>query len=107
MNENQYKLILVSCLKNAVCTKNRNENFEGITEQYKKIENTLFSLEDNCKINLQDDIIQSLMDLKKIFDIKRVPRNEQINRFDEITEHIRGNKELHKIITDEISQMLQ
>ena len=111
MVENQYKLILISCLKNAVCTKNRNKNdsefTEGVTEQYKKIERILISLENNCQINFQEDIVRALICLKKIFDTKKVPFNEQTGRFSEIVDFVKDNKSLHEEMMDAVIQILK
>jgi len=104
MSEDKYKYILIHCLKNAVCTRNRNNNSEGIEEQYKEIENKLISLENNGYIYLQEDVIQALMNLKKIFKIKEVPYDEQAIRLNEIMDCVKEDITFYKRIVELIAK---
>lgn len=111
MSDKQYKSIIISCLKNVVCTKNINYNnyefLKGVVEPYKKMEFLLDALEKGNNIDLHANAIEALNLLKNIFDTKKVPFEEQVQRFSDIVENIKENDDLNKQIEKTINQIFQ
>jgi len=87
------------CLAHAIATRNRNENrdeFEnGVIKPYEAIEQFLDMGAKNGLPLDKTDVIDALKLLKKIFDTKKVPENEQKERFEEIMENS-GMNVLHE-----------
>lgn len=89
--------VINRCLASAISTKNQNFNLkeydEGVIEPYKKLQAIYEKYKVlRCK-PLKEDMIEALEQLKIIFNTKRVPINEQIERYNQILSET-GTKEL-------------
>jgi [acyl-carrier-protein] S-malonyltransferase len=82
--------VVTECLRIVVCTRNRNFNNEeyqkGVVEPYKKIEKMQEEIEKNQSTPTKDQMLEALEMLKTVFETKKVPNQEQIERFNEIFE---------------------
>ena len=80
--------VVTKCLAAAVCTKNRNwdneEYQKGVVEPYKAIRKMQNELEANNKLPTVEQMTEALNMLKSIFVTKKVPIEEQIERFNKI-----------------------
>jgi [acyl-carrier-protein] S-malonyltransferase len=80
--------VVTKCLAAAVCTKNRNwdneEYQKGVVQPYKAIQVMQNELEANNKMPSIEQMTEALNLLKSIFDTKKVPIEEQIERFNDI-----------------------
>ena len=88
---NKTNLTVISrCLAMAVCTKNRNpddhEYKKGVIEPYKKIQEIQMKIENEKRGPSIVEIKTAMEMLKCIFDTKKVPKEEQQERLNEIYE---------------------
>lgn len=89
--------VLTKCIAIAVCTKNRNFNNDeyqkGVVENYRKIQ----AMKDEAEKNSTEPTIAQLKEalslLKTIFETKKVPKEEQEERFNQIFDET-GTREL-------------
>ncbi|MBN2536023.1 MAG: hypothetical protein JXB88_24295 [Spirochaetales bacterium] len=99
MNETTHTVI-TRCLAMAVCTKNRNpdnnEYRKGAVEPYKKIQEIQMKIENEKREPSVMEIKKALEMLQSIFDTKKVPLEEQEQRFKEI-----GLKDFKRIDSQE------
>ena len=87
--ENNYECTVVTkCLAMTVCTKNNNYNIsgyeEGVNKSYREIQRIQENNELENRKPTRDECIQSLKRLKKVFITKKIPIEEQVDRFNEI-----------------------
>jgi [acyl-carrier-protein] S-malonyltransferase len=89
--------ILTKCIAVAVCTKNSNwdnaEYQKGVVEPYRKIKDMNFELEQSGKKPSVEQMNEALEMLKSVFNTKKTPIEERIERFNEIFMET-GTKEL-------------
>jgi len=82
--------VITRCIAVAVCTKNSNwdeqEYQKGVVEPYRKVKNLKEEIEKEDRKATTDEIRQSLDMLKSVFNTKKTPKDEQIQRFNEIFE---------------------
>jgi len=80
--------VLTKCLAIAVCTRNRNWNNEeyqkGVVEPYRKIQQMQLELENQGKEPSYEQMLEALEMLKSVFITKKVPYEEQVERFNEV-----------------------
>jgi [acyl-carrier-protein] S-malonyltransferase len=80
--------VITKCIAVAVCTKNRNwdneEYQKGVVEPYRKIQKLQENLENSGNEPTIEEMTESLDMLKSVFQTKRVPIGEQIERFNEV-----------------------
>lgn len=89
--------ILTKCIAIAVCTKNTNwdnaEYQKGVVEPYRKIKEMNYELEQSGKEPSLEQMSEALDMLKSVFNTKKTPVDERIDRFNEIFMET-GTKEL-------------
>ncbi len=82
--------VISECLRIVVCTRNLNWNNDeyrvGVTEPYNKIQEMQNDLERNNKTATVEQMLEALEMLKTVFKTKKVPIEEQIERFNEVFE---------------------
>ncbi len=82
--------VITKSLAVAVCTRNRNwdndEYQKGVVEPYRKIQELQRKLEEEKKEPTADEMRQALDMLVTVFNTKKTPVNEQMERFNEIFE---------------------
>lgn len=81
---------IIRCLAIAVCTRNRNWNDEeyikGVSEPYKKVQQMLEKLEQECAVPTELQMRSALDMLKSVFHTKLTPEEEQAERFRQLFE---------------------
>lgn len=92
--------LITKCMAATVSTKNmnwdENEYEIGVNQSYKKLQDLQSQIEKSGKEPNLEEMTQSLNLLKLIFKTKKVPINEQIERFNEIIEDMGTDKLLKK-----------
>ncbi len=80
--------VISECLRIVVCTRNSNwsneEYRDGVIEPYNKIQEIQNDLERNNKTATVEQMMEALEMLKTVFKTKKVPLEEQIERFNEV-----------------------
>lgn len=80
--------VITKCLAIAVCTRNRNwdndEYQKGVVEPYRKIQQIQLELESLGKQPSNEQMLEALEMLKTIFVTKKVPYDEQGERFNQV-----------------------
>lgn len=92
--------VISKCMAVAVCTKNFNDDEadyeEGVVKSYNVIKSIQQSVVEEGRKPNKEECITSLRMLKKIFDTKKTPIEEQERRFDEILEETNSSSEFNK-----------
>lgn len=82
--------VILECLRIVVCTRNSNWNNEeyqkGVIEPYNKVVKVQEQLEKEGKEATVEQISEALEMLKTVFKTKKVPLDEQTERFNEVFE---------------------
>ncbi len=82
--------VISECLRIVVCTRNSNwdneEYQKGVIEPYNEIQKTQEQLEKEEKEATAEPMMEALDMLKTVFRTKRVPLEEQLERFNEVFE---------------------
>lgn len=80
--------VVTKCIQIAVCTRNRNwdndEYQKGVVEPYRKIQKLQEELEKEGRQPSVEEMRQALDMLRSVFATKKVPREEQVERFEEV-----------------------
>lgn len=80
--------VVTKCIAITVCTRNRNwdndEYQRGVVEPYRKVQKVQEEIEKAGREPTLEEMKQALDMLKSMFFTKRVPLNEQIDRFNEV-----------------------
>lgn len=89
--------VLTRCMAIAVCTKNSNWNNDdyqkGVIEPYNKIQQLQDELDEKGERPSRKQMLEALEMLKSVFITKRIPVEEQLDKFHQIFEET-GTKEL-------------
>lgn len=80
--------VVTKCIQIAICTRNRNwdndEYQKGVVEPYRKIQKIQEELEKSNQEPTLEQMKEALDMLKSVFVTKKTPRDEQIERFNEV-----------------------
>ena len=82
--------VITSCIAISICTKNSNWNDKeyqkGVVEPYNKVKKVKEDIVKEGRQPTINEVREAVEMLKIVFDTKKVPRDEQIVRFNEIFE---------------------
>lgn len=80
--------VITRCIAIAVCTKNTNWNDQeyqkGVVEPYREVKKLKEEIEKEGRQPTTDEVMQALNMLKSVLNTKKVPKEEQIQKFNEI-----------------------
>lgn len=82
--------VITRCIAVAVCTKNSNWNDQeyqkGVVEPYRDVKKLKEDIEKDGRQPTTDEVLQALNMLKSVFITKKTPKDEQLQKFNEIFE---------------------
>lgn len=108
---NQYREVVINCMKQAVCTPNKNvdtnEFVEGVIKPYRELEKLLEMIDKKRDDNPDNIGVKALNLLNKILDTKKIAKEEKIIRYNEIIDITKSNDNVYEQINDTVEKLLQ